>query len=68
MTPREWTNSAHHNNTQVDCHTRNGAQCAGIAIYRKNVCQMVDPPNLELPADRETVFGNRMEFEKHHTI
>ncbi len=68
MTPREWTNAAHHHNTLVDCHSLRGAQCAGIAVYRRNVCQSVEPPNLRLPADRETVFANRLEFENHHTI
>lgn len=68
MTPREWTDAAHHSNTLVDCHTMRGAQCAGIAIYRRNVCQRVDPPSIRLEADRETVFANRMEFESHHSL
>lgn len=65
MTPREWTDHAH-GRSLVDCHTSIGAQCAGIAIYRSNVCKLPDKPSIKLPKDHETVFSNRMEFEDHH--
>jgi hypothetical protein len=54
-----------HSDEQVNCHVILNQQCAGIAIYRKNVFKRVDPPNLELPADRELVFGLG-EFLPHH--
>ncbi len=42
-------------------------QCAGMAIYRRNMCKIPkDKELLVLPADRETIFSNPMEFLKHH--
>ena len=66
MTPEDWLKVAHSDAT-VDCHTLRGAQCAGIAIYRRNVCKRADRPNLQLEADRETVFATWAEFLDHHT-
>lgn len=63
---RTWLEHAH-TNTLIDCHTLRGAQCAGSAIYRRNVCKRVDPPLLELPADKVQVFASPMEFLAHHT-
>ena len=63
----DWLREAH-GERQVPCHTLNGAQCAGIAIYRRNVCKSPrNPDALCLPADREKVFSSPMEFTAHHT-
>lgn len=66
MTPEEWVRVAHSDST-VDCHTLKGAQCAGIAVYRRNVAKMAYPPNLRLEADKEKVFGFPTEFIAHHS-
>ncbi len=65
--PEEYRRLAH-SDVIVDCHALQGAQCAGMAIYRRNVCKHIDPPGLRLPADRELVFATPMEFLAHHTI
>lgn len=66
-TPEAWVREAHGEHP-VPCHTINGAQCAGIAIYRRNVCKTPrDPEALRLPADREKVFATPMEFTAHHS-
>jgi hypothetical protein len=44
-------------------------QCSGQAIYLTHTCTIPRPgPSaaLRLPADRETVFGNPLEFLEHH--
>lgn len=64
-TPEEWLRTAHGDNV-VDCHTIKNTQCAGLAIYRKNVCKLPYPPNLILPADKEKVFAHPNEFLEHH--
>ncbi len=70
-TPEEW-GDALHSDSRMDCHTlvvEDGSpiQCAGAAIYRRNVCKASrDKDVLILPADRETVFSNRAEFLAHH--
>ena len=55
-----------HSDGIVECHTLTGAQCAGIAIYRRNVVKRVEPPNMRLEADHEKVFSTPMEFRDHH--
>lgn len=66
-TPQEYIQLAHSDN-QIDCHTLDGPQCAGAAIYRANMAKSVrDPQVLRLPADRERVFKNPMEFIEHHS-
>jgi hypothetical protein len=62
----EWIATAHSDEV-VDCHCLTGAQCAGIAIYRRNVCKRADPPNLRLEVDREKVFAWPTEFKEHHS-
>jgi hypothetical protein len=62
----EWVRIAH-SDSVVDCHTLRGAQCAGIAVYRRNVAKMAYPPNLKLEADRVNVFANPMQFVEHHS-
>lgn len=67
ISAEEWVRIAH-GESLVDCHTRSGAQCAGIAIYQANVCKSPrDPRILKLPADRKAVFANPQEFCEHHT-
>jgi hypothetical protein len=41
-------------------------QCAGMAIYRANVCKHVDAPGLRLPKNEQAVFSTPMEFLDHH--
>lgn len=64
-TPEQWVRIAHSDNV-VECHTLLGAQCAGIAVYRRNVAKLPYPPNIRLEADRENVFSNPSEFIEHH--
>lgn len=63
-----WWIDIAHSETLVDCHTVSNQQCAGITIYRANVCKLTrDPEILRLPADRKTVFASRVEFVDHHS-
>ena len=62
----EWIEMAH-GEERVVCHVHPNVQCAGIAIYRANVCKLPkDRTLLRLPADRENVFASRFEFFDHH--
>jgi len=62
----DWIQMAH-GETRIECHTLAGAQCAGAAIYRANVCKRTrDPESLVLPADRAGVFASADEFRAHH--
>jgi len=65
---QEWIADAH-GEARIECHTLTGAQCAGAAIYRANVCK--SPRNkrlLVLPPDRALVFATPAEFSEHHDI
>lgn len=64
-TPQEYRQLAH-SDAVVACHVHGNVQCAGMAIYRRNVCKRTDPPNLTLPADRVKVFAHPGEFLAHH--
>ena len=71
MSADEWIQAAHGEAT-VECHALKGPEgpwaCAGLAIYRANVAKRPrDPKALILPADRETVFANPLQFKEHHT-
>ena len=62
----EWLWAAH-GEDRIDCHTLSGAQCAGAAIYRRNVCKVTqDPALLRLPPDKAAVFASPGEFRAHH--
>jgi hypothetical protein len=64
----EWIAMAHSEHEE-GCHTLRGASCAGMAIYRANVCKSLRDPNaLKLPRDKESVFGTLAEFREHHTL
>lgn len=65
-TPEEWA-AALHSDSPMNCHVLKGAQCAGAAIYRGNVCKSPrDKTILVLPSDRKTVFSGPGEFVAHH--
>jgi len=56
---------AHGEGTQ-ECHTTNKL-CAGLAIYRANVCKSPrDENQLRLSPDNITVFSSPTEFLSHH--
>lgn len=66
LTAEEWLRAAH-GEARMECHTLLGAQCAGAATYRANVCKLThDPTDLRLPVDRESVFTSPREFKAHH--
>lgn len=65
-TVSQWIERAH-GEVRIDCHVFKGPQCAGAAIYRANVCKTPrDGSLLQLPADKERVFGFFTEFSAHH--
>ena len=62
----EWVQVAH-GDDPVMCHTREPLQCAGVAIYRKNVCKNPrNPETLRLDKDHDAVFSTPTEFEEYH--
>ena len=67
LTSKEWVQIAH-SDSQIECHTLIGAQCAGAAIYRANVVKKSRFPEvLQLPRDTQNVFATPMEFIEHHS-
>lgn len=62
----DWLQRAH-SDTFVNCHVVRNMQCAGLAVYRRNVCKRVDPPLLTLEADKKTCFATPHEFRDHHS-
>lgn len=61
-----WVQAAHGEET-IECHVLEGAQCAGAAIYRANVCKNPrDPKVLHLKADHNKIFSSPKEFLAHH--
>lgn len=68
LTKEEWLQVAH-GEVQGECHVATGVQCAGMAIYRSNICKLPrDKSALVLPADRESCFATPMEFSRHHDL
>lgn len=55
-----------HSDHPVECHVHAGSPCAGMAIYRTNVCQWQNPED-KLPGDTEAIFGMSTEFLEHHS-
>jgi hypothetical protein len=60
-----WLSMAH-SDIVCDCHTRSEFQCAGMAIYRANVCKSAREDMLDLPPDQKAVFVGPVEFCAHH--
>ena len=66
LSTEEWIAAAH-GEARIECHVLLGAQCAGAAVYRANVCKQTrDTTDLRLPADRVAVFARPDEFREHH--
>jgi hypothetical protein len=64
--PQEWLERAA-GEVVVECHTHLGCQCAGITIFRANICKVPRHSEiLQLPQDKATVFSTAQEFD-HHT-
>lgn len=62
----DWLREAHGDH-EIPCHVLKGAQCAGSAIYRRNVSKLsLNAGVLRLDADKELVFANPTEFKRHH--
>ena|ERR1700723_1629954 len=58
-----------HSDEPILCHTMILHQCAGSAIYRRNVGKLSrDSEVICLEADREKVFSSPMEFKRHHEL
>lgn len=56
-----------HTDQKYNCHTKVGPQCAGLAIYRANVCKVPREEDvLRLPGNTEHVFSTDEEFLAHH--
>lgn len=65
-TADDWLREAHGDH-EIPCHTLTGAQCAGAAIYRRNVSKLsLNDGVLRLDADKELVFATPTEFKRHH--
>ena len=66
MSVDEWIRDVH-GEAQINCHAFLGPQCAGAAIYRRNVAKKPHSAALLLlPADRKLVFASPTEFREHH--
>jgi hypothetical protein len=51
------------------CHTKIGPQCAGLAIFRANICKLPrDRRALRLPRDPLRIFASVAAFLSHHQI
>ena len=81
FTAERWIEIAH-SEASADCHTRKfadrgqksddygnrGPHCAGMAIYRANVCKAPrDPEAFRLNRNPSSVFNMPAEFIEHHT-
>jgi len=66
VSAEEWIQLAHGEGT-AECHAILEQDCAGLAIYRANVCKSPRDPNaLRLPPDTVKVFARPQEFLDHH--
>ena len=55
-----------HGETKYNCHSVGNQQCAGMAIYRANICKIPrDKTILVLPKNKD-VFSWPTEFKEHH--
>ncbi len=74
MSADEWAHVAH-GDANVKCHAlkkddgegdESHHQCAGINIFRANVCKAPRDRVIRLTPDRGRVFSNSSEFRDHH--
>jgi hypothetical protein len=66
-TADKWIRMAH-GEVFIECHVHPNVQCAGVAIYRANVCKSVRGTELlRLEPDRKIVFARPAEFLEHHS-
>jgi hypothetical protein len=66
VSAEEWVQLAHGEGT-AECHTILEQDCAGLAIYRANICKVPRDRNaLRLPPDTKKVFAMPSEFIAHH--
>ncbi len=63
---QQWMDFAHIADGEAECHITTNQLCAGLAIYRANVCKSPRNAKLILPADTEKVFAWPTEFLDHH--
>lgn len=62
----EWVRIAQ-GDEPIPCHVISNQQCAGAAIFRRNLCKLPrNPKCLRLERDVETVFRSIVEFTEHH--
>jgi len=67
LTVEEWLAEAR-GEEQIECHTFEGAACAGSAIFRGNTGKLPrDRRVFRLPANRVLVFSSPAEFTEHHS-
>lgn len=73
LSAKEWIQVAHGDPEPTTdhtglCHAHTGdIQCAGLAIYRANVCKKPrNPKVLILPRDTDLVFASPNQFIEHH--
>lgn len=64
-TPEEWINKAHSEAVEL-CHCTTNQECAGLAIFRANVCKL-PMRALRLEPNSKLVFASDEEFIRHHT-
>lgn len=66
-TPEQWLQVAF-GEVKEPCHVHPNQQCAGLAIFRKNICKAPrDGTILVLPKNTTLVFSTPAEFLAHHT-
>ncbi len=66
QTPEDWVRTAM-GEVSVECHTHGNCQCAGISIFRANVCKSPRYKEiLVLKPNRESVFSTPKEFIDYH--
>lgn len=66
QSPEQFIQRAHGEYT-YNCHVINNQQCAGMAVYRANVCKKPRYEGaLTLPKNPVVVFASPKEFLEHH--
>jgi hypothetical protein len=70
LTAQEWIQAAH-GEAKVDCHALSGVnsahQCAGLAIYRSNICKKPRDQSILVLPPNTVVFQTPDQFLTHHT-